>query len=395
MGGSGPRVLQLGPLYVNHTRRWAEHAGALGATVFAAGHTRPGRRMIDVSAVVQHVEVLPDEREGVESELAWLRDVLRRVAPDIVHAHWLPRWGHRAVRSGHPAVVVTAWGSDVYRATGSDRDRAEEALRGADHVLAPSPHMLREMVARGAPAGRAHHVDLGVDLERFRPIDPAGRARARRELGLPPAGPVILSVRAPTELYNLDVVVAGFRLLRTRMPDATLVLAHGDVELPASLWGALSALDGVVVGDVSHAEMPRYVRAATVAISIPASDGSPNSVWEALAGGVPMVVSDLPQIGERFVGSDALALVEPRAEAVARALREIVTDPERQARMGAAGRAWALANVDEREQIARLGTVYDAMTRTAGRRVRPQRDAVAQGRARGTARAAGPRPHPS
>jgi glycosyltransferase involved in cell wall biosynthesis len=400
---AGLRVLQLGPVYVSHTRRWAQHAAALGASVHVAGHVRAGRQALDFGGVAEHVDVLPVERVGVESELAWLDEVLRRVAPDVVHAHWLPRWAHRAVCSGHPAVVVTAWGSDVYLATGDDRARADEALRGAAHVLAPSPHMLDAVRARGAPNGRSHHVELGVDVERFRPADAAQRARARDELGLPGAGPIVLSVRAPGELYNLDVVVDGFRRLREQVPAATLVLAHGAAELPPALGDAVRAVGGIVAGDVAYADMPRYVRAATVGVSIPSSDGSPNSVWEALACGVPMVVSDLPQIRARVAASDGLSLVAPRADAVALALREIVTDAPRHARMAAAGRTWAQANVDDREQLARLGAVYAATSRSADRPgsapapawSRSQGGAAAPGRARGTASAAGSRPRPS
>ena len=371
---SGPdsalRVLQLGSLYINHLRRWAEHARALGCTVYAAGHLRPGRRRIDLSDVAEHVEVAPDRLLGLgaASHVAWLRDLLRSLKPDVVHAHWLPRWAYFAAVAGHRPLVVTAWGSDVYLATGAHRRRAERALRSADRVLAPSPHMLREMVARGAPAQRTELVDLGVDLDRFRPPSPGEQVRLRHELGLPD-GPVILSFRAGTPIYNLDVVLDAFRILRERVGDVTLVMAHGDAPLCRPVRSALRRLDGAggvrVVGAVAHADMARYLRAATVGVSIPGSDGSPNSVWEALACGLPVVLSDLPQIDERVGRSGAVTLVAPRPEAVAAALFDVIAHPKLRGRMAEAARAWAVANADQREQIARLGSVYAALERQA------------------------------
>ena len=130
-------------------------------------------------------------------------------------------------------MVATAWGSDVYL--------TDEADVEADATLVNSEHMRRTLIDRGAAPERLHLVDLGVDLERFRPARDA------------PGSPVILSPRAATPLYNLDVVVAGFELLRERVGDATLVLAHGDLPLPDDLRLPAGAS---AIRDVPHEEMP-------------------------------------------------------------------------------------------------------------------------------------------
>jgi glycosyltransferase involved in cell wall biosynthesis len=364
MAGSPLRVLLVGALYNNHLRRWAINAGALGHRVYAAGHVWPGRRPADFSGVAEHVELAPEEHLGPGGvrDAAWLRKLIERLEPDIVHAHFVHKWGYAAARSGHPRVAITGWGSDVYVAP--DRPRGDWALRHAGWVLARSDHMRRAMIARGAPAERIHLIDLGVDLDRFRPASDAERARLRGELDLP-SGPIILSFRAGTALYNLDVVLAAFRRLRERVPEATLVFIHGDAPLARPVRAALHELNGDgrvrLLGQVAHADMPKYLRAASAGISIPNTDGSPSSVWEALACGLPLVLSDLPQIEERVGGSEAALLVEPEPEAVASALHAIVADPQERERMSSGGRTWALANADEREQIARLERLYAAM----------------------------------
>jgi glycosyltransferase involved in cell wall biosynthesis len=324
---SGPRVLQLGPLYIGHTRRWAQHARALGCTVLVAGHEKPGRRTLAFDDVVVHDPTQPAEE--------WLRDVLDRFEPDIVQAHYLPRWCRIAADVADCPVIATAWGSDVYL--------TDETAEGADAVLVNSEHMRRTLIDRGASPERLHLVDLGVDLERFRP------ARHR------PGNPVILSPRAPTPLYNLDVVLVGFELLRERVPGARLVLAHGDLPLPDEFRLPAGAR---AVRDVPHEDMPELLQAAAAVVSIPSSDGSPNSVWEALASGVPVVASDLPQLRERL-GDDIVRFIAPTPDALAAALHDLVTQPAVHARAAAAGRAWARENVDARRELRRLAAVYE------------------------------------
>jgi glycosyltransferase involved in cell wall biosynthesis len=386
------RVLQVGPLYLNHVRRWSQHAAALGWRVSAAGHIRRGRRLTDLSDLADRVEIAPPGlwEHGTARRVAWLRDVIRRLEPDLIHAHWLPTWGCYAARAAERPVVTTPWGSDLYLSRGEERERADGALHGADIVIARSPHMHGELLARGVPPGRIHSVDLGVDLESFRPPSPEESARLRRELGLPSSGPVVLSFRAGTPLYNLDVVLEAFRIARAGIPGATLVVVHGDAPLSRPLRAALRGLgaaDGVLaVGSVPHGDMPAYLRVATAGVSIPDSDGSPNSVWEALASGQPLVLSDLPQISERVGGSGAVRLVEPRPQPVASALCAIVADPRRHGEMSRAARAWAVANADQREQVERLGRAYAAAMTTASptvtARPAPRPPAPAPGRAR-------------
>ena len=394
-------VLLVSPLDVNHPRRWADHALANGCKVTIAGDVRPGRTLADLRDVAEQVEVAPEGlRElGTARQVAWLRDLLRRCEPDLVHAHWLPRWGYFAALSGTRPLIVTPWGSDIYLATGTKRRRANHAMACADAVLARSPHMKRVILARGVPAGRVYEVDLGVDLERFRPAPPQEAERLRRELELP-AGPIILSTRAGTSLYNLDVLIHAYRALRELLPQANMVIVHTDAPLARSVRTALHGLDGPgvrVVGSVPHAHISKYLKIATVGVSIPSSDGSPSSVWEALAAGVPMVLSNLRQIGERVGKSGAVRLVETQPEAVASALHEIIADPELRDGMSHAGRAWAEANVDQRDQMGRLGEVYAAMAKQSPSPARPAGPPASEarrsgGRDRATAASASPGP---
>lgn len=367
---AGLRVLQTGPLYVNHVRRWSQLAGSLGCEVHVAGHVRPGRTLVRAGDVAASVEVEPPELTAGRARRreAWLRGVIERVRPDLVQAHWLWTWGSFAARVSPVPVVLTPWGSDIYLGTGADRRRADRALAGASRVIARSAHMQREIAERGVSSERIHRVDLGVDLERFRPVGEPERAALRAELGLGD-GPVILSFRAGASLYNLDRVLRAFAIVRKRAPGATLLLVPGDRALDAGVKAELRRAedDGAVqvVGPVAHDQMHRYMAAASVGVSIPDSDGSPNSVWEALACGLPLVLSNLPQVAEKLGGSGAAEMAGPTDDSVADALTRILADPARRESMAREARSWAEHNADQRDQAALLAELYRGLAAPA------------------------------
>lgn len=381
-----PRVLQLGPLDSPHLRRWCEAASAAGAEPLAAGHLRRGMRPVELGDVCGEVHraALPaapssraaERRLGargrelaallqlgeVPLRVAWLRHLCRRIRPDLVHAHILDGWGLIAALAGCCPLVVSAWGSDHYLRRGARRQLAAAARSRADLLTAPSPQIAAALGAR------ARHIDLGVELDRFRPPSDGERAEARAALGLGPE-PVIVSFRAPTALYRLDLVLDGFDRLRHELPAAKLLLAHGALPLPAPLARRIAATPRVrVLGHVEHRSMPQLLSAADAGISVPTSDASPRSVWECLASGVPVVLSALPQLQARLAGPDEGALfADPRPDSVAACLRRALSDPAIRAAARSAGRERVRAEADAVDHRCRLATAYRALLATGGR----------------------------
>ena len=98
----------------------------------------------------------------------------------------------------------------------------------------------------------------------------------------------------------------------------------------------------------------QFYRAADVLIFPSTREGLPNVVLEAMASGLPCVVSRLPGVTDSLVtdGVDGM-LVEPGDRAgFGDALREVLTDPAKRARLGAAARLtaarYSLASIADR-----------------------------------------------
>jgi glycosyltransferase involved in cell wall biosynthesis len=302
------------------------------------------------------VAVRPIERPLVP----WARRLARDVRPDVVHAHWLPFYGFLAALVRLRPLVVMAWGSDVYLATRREALQSRYALRHAELAMADSADLLARVVELGADPAATPQLKWGVDLERFSPA--TDRVHVRRELGLGD-GPLVLSPRALQPLYNPAVIAEAFESVAPDVAGAQLVLKHIGTGSP-DIGRPLPA-SAQIVGHVPHGRLADYYRAADVCVSIPGSDSSPRSVWEAMACGCPCVLSDLSWVHELIEDGRHALVVPPEPGAVAAAIRRLLIDRELAAAIAGEARALVEAHRDERREMERLSDLYRQVAKTA------------------------------
>ncbi len=171
----------------------------------------------------------------------------------------------------------------------------------------------------GLPRARILDVRNGVDLQRFAPGDAAA---ARRSLGLPATGRIVLGV-------GRLVSGKGFRLAAQAMASlpagTTLVLVGDGLERAAitAAWPATRFLGALPPDGVATA-----CRAADVLVLPSEREGWPNVVTEALACGLPVVatrVGGIPQILGDPVPPFLGAMIAPGdGKALAAALRTVL-----------------------------------------------------------------------
>jgi glycosyltransferase involved in cell wall biosynthesis len=290
---------------------------------------------------------------------AELGRLARSLEPDLVHAHYLAEYGWMAASEGLAPTVCSAWGSDVLVPGRVARSRSRRALAAAKLVFADSAHLAQATRRLAERNVRVEVVRWGLDLERFAP----GSAEAgRRSLGLEPEGPVIAGVRGLRPIYNPELQLEAFARIRVAHPDARFLLKHPETEVPAAVQRVIARLglaDSLtVLGNVPVERLPDVYRAADVVVSVPSSDSSPRSVWEALACRRPVVVSDLPWAREELVHEQHALLAPLDAEALAAAIERLLTDTHLAARIATNGRALAVAELDPVACAARIDALY-------------------------------------
>ena len=188
----------------------------------------------------------------------------------------------------------------------------EHAARTCDRVFVNSRFTAGEVVEL-----------LGVPEERvvvaYPGIDPRFHAEGvSADLG----GPYVLTVSTLEPRKNLPALVEAFTLLRQRRPELTLAIAglEGWEEKPLAAEGVS------LLGFVSDDELARLYRGA-LAFAYPSRfEGFGIPVVEALASGVPAVVSSHPSLDEASGGATLRADPDD-PEAFAGALEEALAAP--------------------------------------------------------------------
>lgn len=270
---------------------------------------------------------------------AWhaLRATLEQLQPDVVHTHQSKAGliGRLAARAVPGAIVVHGIHIVPFDNVGPLRRRlflsAERlAARNTDLFIGVSEAVGRAYVDNAvAPAERVCCVRSGMDLSRFRRAAPPAdwRSLLRVPAGARrPATVVMLAALEPRKRH-----VPLLRALAGRMdamPPFRLVLAGAGPEAAAvkSEIEALGLQDRVVA--CGHREDPEALLAlADLSILASEREGLPRVVVQSIAAGCPVLVSDLPGIGE-VVRDGVNGAVVPRddLDGLVTRLRDLLAD---------------------------------------------------------------------
>lgn len=215
------------------------------------------------------------------------------------------------------------------------------------HVVLQRPlnHLLRGMlsvshsvvraVARieGYPSERTQVIWNGEDLDKFSP----GPSPVRRELGIPEGACVITSVSLLSPVKDHRTQLRAMAALLREHPEAVLLLA-GDGPLREEVQQMAAPL-GPRVHLLGHrGDVPDLLRASDIFLQTSLSEGFSNSILQAMATRLPVVVTRVGGNPE-LVDRDSGYLVETRKpEVIARHLSELVANAEARRRMGGAAR---------------------------------------------------------
>ncbi len=237
------------------------------------------------------------------------------------------------------------------------------------------------IAAGGYPAGEARRVARGampptvvvppgVDVGRFRPLTDDERAAARRRLGLPVEGRLVLSVSRLVPRKGMDVLIEAAAGLAPERPDLTVAI--GGSGRDASRLEALARRTGAPVrllGRVPDDELPQLYGAADVYAMLCRNrwlgleqEGFGIVFLEAAAAGVAQVAGRSGGADEAVVdGRTGLVVDRPGDVVVASAaLATLLDDEALRRRLGGAARRRAEAEFSYDLLAARLAEALGA-----------------------------------
>lgn len=234
------------------------------------------------------------------------------------------------VLRGHRA-SLWPWGSErLFRG-------ALEAMTRAAAVLVNSSCTQRDVVARlGLPAERVHVIPLGLDPA----LRPAPDETARAAFRLP-NGPVLLHVGHTAFYKNIEGLLDTIALLRRRGEPVSLVRAGAQLRPPQRrLARRLGVADRIIeIGPVSRERLRQLYHAADLFLYPSWYEGQGLPPLEAMASGLPVVVSDRGALPETV--GDAGVVVPPEPPRLADAVQQLLHDPAQRATLCVRGLARA------------------------------------------------------
>lgn len=363
-----------------HVAALAERMGRQGAQVMV--YTRRDSESLPVrvrcahNVVVEHIDAGPAavvEKDRLLPYMdAFAEDLAARWSsrpPDVVHAHfWMSGMASlRAARAANIPVVQTfhALGIEKRRHQ-ADKDTSparrlkieQDVATRVDRVVATSSAEAFELTRMGADARRITVIPCGVDLSTFTPAgEREQRTGSRRR---------ILSLGRLVERKGIADVIEAL----VEIPNAELIVAGGPdrnqlgIDPEACRLRAIASTLGVADrvdfrGRVSRSDVPALLRSADAVVCYPWYEPFGIVPLEAMACGVPVVVSSVGGLIDTIVDGVTGIHVAPRCpQALAAALRALLGDDKLRAQLGSAGSS----RVHERYSWARVAdetlTVY-------------------------------------
>jgi len=275
---------------------------------------------------------------------------------DIVHLHGVSQKSMLVIALakllGKKIVIkLTSFGHDDPASIRAKGALTWAAYRQADRFIGVTPRFAEGFDATGLEESRFVFIPNGVDLDRFKPSSVGVRAEFQNQLRIPTGDPVILFVGFFSPEKNPDVLFDAWLSLFERGVRSTLVLVGATrgpyYEIDAGIADRIKSkvakrgLSESVVFVEAADNIEHYFRAADVFALPTAREGLPNVLLEAMASGVPPVITQLEGVTDWIVTSGVTGELVPAvdSEAFADAIEGLLASRERREAIGAAARA--------------------------------------------------------
>jgi glycosyltransferase involved in cell wall biosynthesis len=287
-----------------------------------------------------------------------LRQVIRRLQPDLIHAGPIQTCAFIAVLSGFRPVLAMSWGFDLMKDVERGpwwRFATRYTLKRSAYFTSDAQVTRDKAVANGMDPQKTVVFPWGVDLEHFSPYPRAKPLGADQ-------GFTLFCNRSWEPNYGVDVLAHAFVRVAQSRPEVNLLLLGGGSQ-GASIRRILErggVLEQVAFpGQIGYQDLPRYYHMADLFISPSHVDGSSVSLMEALACGLPCLVSDIPA-NQEWVSDDQNGWLFPDgdAEALANSILRTMDVGDKLVKIGSGARLTAEKRANWQKNFAKLLEAY-------------------------------------
>jgi phosphatidylinositol alpha-1,6-mannosyltransferase len=244
-------------------------------------------------------------------------------------------------------------------------------VRGAAHVIAAGSYPSAEAEHAAGRSLPTTIVPPGVDTELFRPLDDEARTAARKRLGLPTDGRLVMGISRLVPRKGFDLVLRAVAELSRDRPDLHVGIVGAGRDRPRlEKVAAEVGAPATFLGRIPFADLPDAYACGDVFAMLAhdrwrglEQEGFGIVFLEAAAGGVPSVAGASGGVRDAVEhGVTGLVVDDPRdVRAVASSLARLLDDDVTRRDMAAAARTRAVSSFDYDVLAARLAVALEAV----------------------------------
>ncbi len=287
------------------------------------------------------------------------RKLLKRLKPDIVHAHYATSAGLAALVCGFHPTVVTAHGSDLTVGIKSRmwRPLLRRIFKHADCVNAVSRDLANMVLSLGISPNKVETLTLGIDTEKFtfverRPLDPSRGLR-------------LVCTRRLEPVFDHQTIIEALALLNEKGIKFDMTIVGDGSTLDALKQRVRAAgLDGRVsfTGRIPNDALPDILRRHDVYLSASLWDGASLSLLEAMAMGLFPIVSDI-KANAAWLTHNADGLLHKVGDAtnLANCITQLYSNPQLAVAAAARNREKVVRSASRQINMKRLEQIYQKL----------------------------------
>ncbi len=286
------------------------------------------------------------------------RRLTKEIKPDLVHAGPIQTCAFIAVLAGARPILTMSWGFDLMDDVHKNKWWewvTHYVLRRTDFFTSDANVTKDKAVTYGMNPEKTIVFPWGVDLEHFKKKEERGKKE----------GFVLFCNRAWETRYGVDVLARAFVKVARQREDVRLLLLSGGsqgVVIRRILQNGGVEEYVTFGGQISQTDLPRWYHMADLYISPSHVDGSSVSLMEALACGLPCLVSDIPANQEWVIeGENGWLFRDGDADHLAEKILAAMNQREKLPGVGKSARKSAEMRADWKKNAAALMDAYRSL----------------------------------
>jgi len=305
--------------------------------------------------------------------LASLVRAIRRLRPDILHTHtakagMLGRLAAVLAGSPRPLIVHTYHGHVLEGYFGPLQNatyrRLERRLASvSDALIGVSSATVHDLVRLGiAPRSKFRVIPIGLDLDPFLQATPEDGLEFRREAGVQRDELLLTFVGRLVPIKRVDILLRSVaRAREVGAPVRLAIVGDGDLRPTLEQLAARLDLSGHVHFAGYRSDMATVAAAADIAVLSSDNEGTPVSLIEAAAAGVPAVATAVGGVPDVVLADTGLLAPSGDPKGLAEAIASLARDPARRARMGREARPHVAARFTVERLVQDIGHLYEEL----------------------------------